>query len=320
MDEAMTHDRCSELLRGYVRGELPREVAGEVREHLGTCADCRAEEQAVAALAVNDAVDARPLDDVERARLHRGLAQELFLSRANTDVAGAGSGGRRWVRWIAPAAAAAAVVGAVVVMTLGGGVDDAGIAPLSQQDGGADAGAGGGVEDSSEALEAHADDKPGRHRSSSSAAVTGEAAGAGGEQADFAGPDAPRPVFDPDRGKLTDAELAEIGRGHPFDEYANAYEPSDGPGLYDRSLDVLKKEAVGIGPQIDECAATLPQDGSIVPVYATVGQYDGRNALVLGFVSSDPGSRELDRFLMWVWEMDDCEQPIDTLFGRIGPG
>lgn len=312
----MTHDRCSELLRGYVRGELPGELADEVRDHLATCGDCRAEHRAVMALGVGDASDARPLDDVERARLHRGLAQELFVARANSDVAGAGSGERRWVRWLAPAAAAAAVLAGVLVMTVGGGVDDSTVAPLSQegdQEGGADA----AVEDSSSALEDGG--KPDRHRANSSAVTSSQAAGTGGEGSGFSAPE-PRPVFDREGGTITSAELSEIGRGHPFDEFAGAYAPEDGPGLYDRSLEALKDEAGGVGAQIDECATTLPHDGSLVPVYATVGRYDGRDAVVVGFVTSDPGSRKLDRFLMWVWEIDDCEQPVDTLFGRIGPG
>lgn len=311
----MTHDRCSELLRGYVRGDLPDELAQEVREHLAACSDCRAEEGAVTALAAADRADVRPLDDVERARLHRGLAQELFLARANTDVAGAGSGGRRWVRWIAPAAAAAAVLAGVLVMSLGGGVDDTASAPLSQQEAGeGGSGADGAAEDSSTALKDG--DKPNRQRSS--AAVTSEAAGAGGEQTEYAVPNAPQPVFDPNRGAVDTAELAEIARGH-FPPFADAYTPSDGPRLYDRFLAALSDAAVGVSAQIEACAATLPQDGSLIPAYATVGEYDERRAVVVGFVTSDPGSRKLDRYVMWVWEMDDCEQPIDTLFGRIEP-
>lgn len=315
MDEAMTHDRCSELLRGYARGELPDDVSGEVRAHLATCAECRAEERAVAALAVTDEVDARPLDDVERARLHRGLAQEVFTARANADVAGGPGRERRWVRWVAPAATAAAVLAGVLVMTLGGGSgDDAGqtaLQPFSaENEGGAEA---GGADDSATQSQAGGggklEDKDGRRR--------GLTAASGQASTDFAGPEQPAPSFDPDRGTITASELSEIGRGHLFVSFADAYRPKDGPGLYDRFLEVLTTEATGLGPQIEACAATLPQDGSLIPAYATAGEYDGRRALVLGFVTGDPGSRKLDRYLMWVWEIDVCEQPIDTLFEYI---
>ncbi len=53
------------------------------------------------------------------------------------------------------------------------------------------------------------------------------------------------------------------------------------------------------------------------PSCGSVAEYDGTRALVLGFVTSDPGSPKLDRYLMWVWELDECEQPIDTVFERI---
>ncbi|HYP22528.1 MAG TPA: hypothetical protein VEV43_03055 [Actinomycetota bacterium] len=313
----MTHDRCSELLRGYARGELPDDVSDEVRAHLATGGDCRAEERAVAALAVTDGVDARPLDDVERARLQRGLAQELFTARANADVAGAAAPERRWARWIAPAATAAAVLAGVLVMTLGGGADDAAetaLQPFSRAgEGGADA---GGADDSAAQSQAggQVEDKRGRRRGLT--AATGQAS----TESDFAGPEQPAPVFDPDGGTITTSELSEIGRGRLFRSFADSYRPEDGPGLYDRFLEQLTTDAVALGPQIEACAATLPQDGSLIPTYATVGEYDGRRALVVGFVTGDPGSRTLDRYLMWVWEIDVCEQPIDTLFERIDSG
>ncbi|MDQ3951713.1 MAG: zf-HC2 domain-containing protein [Actinomycetota bacterium] len=302
----MTHDRCSELLSGYLRGELPSEEAEEVRTHLESCDDCRAEERAVAALMT---ADETPLDDVERARLHRGLAQELFTTRANADVAGAAPAGPDWRRWIAPAFASAAVLAGILALTLGGGTDDAAqveqlSAPereeLRDRDGGSDSaesGAGGG-----------AASKPGR-------ALSGEAS-AHGSATEFAG--GPQPVFLANAGRLTAKDLSEAGRTEePFVSFVRAYSPGDGPDLYAAFLRSLAGAAGGTGPDIRECAATLPQDGTLLPAYAALARYEGEDALVLGFVTADPGSRRFDRYLMWVWERGSCRQPIDTLFEEI---
>ena len=313
MDEPMTHERCSELLRGYAGGELPREVADDVRAHLAACEECRVEERAVAVLFATGTADAQPLDDLERARLHRGLAQELFTPRATSHTAGFAAPERRWVRWLVPATAAAAVLAGVLVMTLGGGVNDSAsntaIAPAAE-DGGADS---EGLEDSSSGR--------GKGKGSRSSALSAQSGGgaAPDAEADYGAPENPRPAFDPDRGVITTSELYEIGRGHLFRSFADAYRPAEAPDLYDEFLEVLAAEAIGLGPQIEECAATVPED-SVVPTYATVGEYDGRRAFVLGFVTSDPGSSTLDRYLILVWELDDCGQPIDTLSERIGRG
>jgi hypothetical protein len=55
----------------------------------------------------------------------------------------------------------------------------------------------------------------------------------------------------------------------------------------------------------------------LLPAYGAKARYEGRDALVLGFVTTDAGSPALDRYLMWVWAKGSCRQPIDTLFERI---
>ena len=303
---ALTHERCSELLRGYARGELPRDVAEGVRAHLAGCEECRAEQHAVAVLAAGP--EAGPMDDLERARLHRGLAQELFATRANADVAGVAPPSQPWTRWIAPVAAAAAVVAAVVVMTTQGGSDDAAQLGVRAPAEGGDA--GGSVEDSTRDGGGEGG-KSGEGRSRALSATTEQG------PAPHAAP-RPLPEFDPDAGSLTTADLSAIGRsGDLFGSFADAYAPTDGPLLYDEYLGILTKKAGGIEAEIEECAATLPQDGTVIPVYGALGEYDDTDVLVLGFVTSDPGSDELDRYLMWVWERGNCRQPIDTLFEEL---
>lgn len=306
MDEAMTHETCSELLAGYVRGELPPAQAEEVRTHLAGCDECRAEERAVAALTATEV----RMDDVERARLHRGLAQELFAARANADVAGAApAGGRReWTRWIAPALASAAVLAGVLVVATGNGTDDA--AELSiqdpdrsgEQESGLDSAEGGGA--------AHSG-KPGRTRALSGAASSEESA----YDLEDAGP---QPVFVANAGALDARELSATGRtGEPFASFVKGYLPGDARPLYEPFLRSLASVAGDAGPQVEECAATLPQDGTLLPAYGALARYEGEDALVLGFVTSDPGSERFDRYLMWVWARGSCRQPIDTLFEHV---
>ena len=316
MDE-MTHDRCSELLGEHVRGELPADLAGEVRAHLEGCAECRAEEQAVLALASPEP----GLDDMERTRLHRALAQELFTAPANADLAG-GPGDGGWRRWVVPAlGSAAAVLVAALVLTggfLGGGDDSessqagrssaevesfGGLEDSSDADAGAGGGAGGGG--ASEALSG-----PGRAQD-----VTTEAASSGTTM--YEG-DGPQPEFDADAGALTSEELAELGRTSPlFRSFADRYAAADVSTLREEFTRRLADSAGGVSAQVRRCADTLPADEPLLPAYGAKARYEGRDALVLGFVTTDAGSPSLDRYLMWVWAKGSCRQPIDTLFERI---
>jgi hypothetical protein len=310
MDEPMTHERCSELLRGYVRGELAGDVADEVRAHLAGCADCRAEEAAAAALVEAPEV----MDDVERARLHRALAQELFASAANADVAAAGAAEPPWRRWIVPALGSAAAVLVVVLVLASGGISITG---------GEDADQGGSAPAGIDRLEEGAD--------------RAEDAGAGGGSEAFgtteeeemeledAEPDAaravaagPRPEFDADAGTLTVPELSATGRSSDlFRSFAARYTLADVPALDDEFLKVLARAAGTAGSDVRKCAATLPQDGTLLPAYGALGEYEGEDALVVGFVTSDAASAALDRYLMWIWPRDSCRQPIETLFEEI---
>lgn len=303
----MTHDRCSELLGSFVRGDLPPEDARAVREHLAGCELCRAEHRAVATLATGDTP---AMDDVERARLHRGLAQELFKPRANADVAASKRTTPRWARWVAPAFATAAVLAGIFVMATGGGSDDeaaqlsaeAPAAEDAQERGGLDTasrGDGGGGSSGDESTK------------ESSNALSAQA----GPETSFDAAGDPTPAFYGDAGRLSSRDLVGLG---DFRTYAAAYSPADSFALYDPFLKEIASAAGDAGREVQECGATLPPDGGLIPVYGAVGEYDDGDVLVLAFVTSDPGSEELDRYLIWVWARGDCDQPIDTFFERIG--
>jgi hypothetical protein len=299
----MTHERCSELLRAYVAGDLPRDEDEAVRSHLDGCPDCRAEEGALLALTAAE----EPLDDIERARLHRALARELFPEPANRDVATPPDA--RWKRWVAPAlGSAAAVLVALLVITGGGlsGSDDEGAAQ-----------SGGGELESSEAAIGANDgggggkgaNGPGRTKDHSVSVASGSSAYDG---------DGPEPQFHAGAGELSAEELSEIGRTSDlFLNFSDRYSVDDVSSLRPEFLRRLASAAGPDSDQVRDCAATLPDDEPILPAYGATGTYDDRDALVLGFVTNDAGSSSLDRYLMWVWTKGECSQPIDTLFERI---
>lgn len=64
------HDRCSELLGPYLRGELDPASSREVGEHLDGCDPCRSELTALEALA---ATEPPPLSELQKARLRQSL-------------------------------------------------------------------------------------------------------------------------------------------------------------------------------------------------------------------------------------------------------
>ncbi|MDQ4024052.1 MAG: zf-HC2 domain-containing protein [Actinomycetota bacterium] len=307
----MTHERCSELLRSYAGGDLSRDDAESVRAHLEECADCRAEEAAIGALM---AAAGEPLTELERARLHRALSQELFPGRANDDVATQGRA-PGWKRWIVPAmSSAAAVLAALLVITgglLGSGDDEASVGldgggsqlsteaagenQIESTGGGGGSGAGGGAPTKDRAL----------------SAASGEA----GTAYDSAGP---QPRFDADAGELSPEDLSAIGRSSDlFENFSDHYTVDDVEGLREPFLRRLVRSSGDAAGQVSRCAATLPQEEPILPAYGATGRYDGRDALVLGFVTNDAGSRALDRYLMWVWTKGECRTPVHTLFERI---
>src|SRR5919106_4388931 len=74
MNEAMTHERCSELLPGILRGDLTSEDEGAARAHLAECEECRAE---LAGLRSLQSSQPSEMNSEERDALHRGVAAAL---------------------------------------------------------------------------------------------------------------------------------------------------------------------------------------------------------------------------------------------------
>src|SRR5918999_6207153 len=140
MNEAMSHERCSELLPGILRGDLTSKDEGAARAHLAECEECRAE---LAGLRSMQSSQPSEMNSEERDALHRGVAAALAnRGRGAGDVIPLEGKRRapRGARWLGAAASilVLAVASVLVFQLVGGGDgDDAAME-------GADSGGGGG--------------------------------------------------------------------------------------------------------------------------------------------------------------------------------
>lgn len=136
MTNALDHDRCSELLRGFVLGTLERDVSVAVEAHLQGCPRCRAELTSLRSLLA----PAERMSPGERAELRAGVARAI-----DADAQASREPARRWYRYQLVAAAAVIVLGVATVATLmprlwDAGTSDMGARPQSID--GEDAGGG----------------------------------------------------------------------------------------------------------------------------------------------------------------------------------
>jgi hypothetical protein len=289
-NEAISHERCSELLRGYAEGALDARATAQVDEHLRACADCSAELRALMALRVDDVA----LDDLERARLRKGISDRLEAAPVGVGTAPiiAAVSPRRARLATALGVAALLAIGGVAVISLGGDHDRAQNAIGSVQDrGGANGGGAGGTDDS-----VAAEGAPAPH---------------------------PRPRFERAAGKLSSAKLNRLGsRSRALTAFAGAYSAQDADRLKDAYVEDLAHQADGRDADlIRECARQVyaNQAYAALPAYAARGRLQGRPALVLGFAWTDEQVGPLDQFMLWTWPESSCAQPIDYRAGEIGP-
>jgi hypothetical protein len=282
------HDRCSELVAPFVRGELTGRAAAEVREHLDGCVACSEEERGVRALI--DADTEPSMSELERVRLHRRLDDAVAAERGRE--AQAAPRPRATGARIAALGAAAAVIMAVggflyLGLSGGGGSDDLGAAQ---------GGGGAGAQGTEEAAENEfAQDRV-----------------------------APEPTFIDRLDRLTDRELETTGRrGSAVNRFATTYRVDDIGETQSNSVATLAGQApVALREQIRRCAEVVfegqPQS---LPASGRRGTYRGRTVLVLTFAWSDAPAGPLDRFMVWVWpEGGSCDTPVAYRFGTIKSG
>lgn len=328
------HEVCSGLLAGYAAGTLPPAERAVVDDHLGICAECRAELTAVRAL--RPAGETQILSDLERARLHRGVKAELFGITTATPKRPLGA---RLLPLMGAAAAVLAFGFFISNANLGGmgEGEDAGSAASGEDHAARD-------QDPSSLLELGGPpiaETPTLRTNADEAAATLEAGaeGQGGSGADAAGateeagvelgsaatgvPDeAPRPRFTRRGGRFTREDAARFGRSQePFTTFARYYKPDDVAALAGAYADALASAGRTVRDRsaIEQCSAQVVAQGErVLPAFGAHGRLDGEPVLVLGFMyPTSSGSPVLDRFMVWIWPRDDCEVPVAALSGKV---
>ena len=322
------HERFSEQMAPYVRGELPAPEAASLEAHLETCEECSVELRGVRALV---SMSPQPLDEMERARLHRAVLAATTGERTYER----GSSARRGIAArIAPALGAAAlfalfVFGAAQVFTgssgdeSGAGADSAAGAALEgnaeelARDGGPlglpPAGAAGKRESAAVGDQATAQDGDGAAEGTGDPAAGNSSAYSETEAAALAGP--PQPYFEPGPRLLSDPALRRLGsKRDPFNSFASAYRTGDGT---DRdALTTALSMASPEPAEVRTCAdGVFDLDPNALPAYGALGTYQGEYVLALGFVTAREGP--LNNYEIWVWRVGDCAMPLTRISGRI---
>jgi hypothetical protein len=309
----ITHERCSELLAEHHRGELGPEDASAVERHLAGCGDCRAELAGLRAL--SGAVDFEPLGDDERQRLRDAVTQQARLAPGQVYELPA----RRtfWERHAGQVVGAAASIVVILFAYLALGLpgrDDAG------DDGGDGAGGGQPAIAEGESLDADAGSE-----GPQPVFITADLRA----QADAAEDDtatAPRSALLglQNRSKHTERSIQELGeRGLIFREFSEAY-TVDHAGLAENFLNQLASEAPDdeLRDRVLECGASLLGDDPerpLLPAFASVAEFMEQESLILGFVTSDGLTPELNRYSIWAWPVDNCEVILIGTSGHIRP-
>ena len=321
MNERIDHDRCSELLAAFHRGELEEREARAVADHLRGCDECRAE-SAAAALLMEPGTDA-PLSPAERSRIETSVMAAVSTAKPDTEnVVSLTQKRTPWGARMAQALGAAAVVALIATFAylgLAGGGDDS--------DGGADVASRSAAEVDDAEGKLSAQDEPVAEGAAADSAGGGgsgtteslEAATGTTTAPNFK---APEPTFAIAR-RLSANRLEKLGEsGLGSVRFENAYRAAD----RDRDsnlLDILVDEAARVSGkedavQVEECATRVMEtEDPVLPTFGLVGTLDDREVLVLGFSWTPRRSGPLDRYMVWAWERGDCDVTVDYIDGRI---
>jgi hypothetical protein len=309
------HERCSELLRGYVAGELAASEAEWVAEHTASCDECRAELTAVKALVLPPVEEPTQL---ELARLHKAVMDATRVDTAPIVIPRkSGALGRRLAPYLGAAATIALLLFAASQVTLSGG--DSADSPSAALDAGTEGaetgGDGAGVVPGSTEKPRKSDGKKVLPETASGdQAVTPTSGGSdGGATAALSGP---QPVYT-SLGKVTPKELEDTAvHDPPFSSFARQYNGRSAralQGRFVRSLSLDAEDGV-TAKAIKNCASTVIEQGSndlyYLPAYAGTGVIDGTRALLIGFAYTLQEKAPLDRFQLWAWERPGCDTVI----------
>jgi anti-sigma factor RsiW len=292
MKNAMDHERCSELLLPYVKGELEAADREQVDRHLRSCDTCRKEKVALEELL---AVEMSPMTAGERKSLHATVADRLSSASPDREVISAPGRGAGWSTRAAPVLGAVALIALAVVFAAGllsgGDVKEAGIqgspGRLQDEADGTEGGAGGGAP---------------------KAAPDEELVEQG----------APAPHFERDAKDITRSALSKLPENEPaFDVVAGVTRNKAGT-LGESYTSALSDQApADARAQVRECSESVAaSQGTVVPTYGAEGEYRGEDALLVGFVSGSDGG-PLNRYMLWLWPKGSCDVPLEYLSGPL---
>lgn len=304
MTSADIHQRTSERLGAFERGELTGPDTAEVQRHLQECPQCRAEHRALSLLTADDG-DA-PLTEEERSELRAAVARQMRADR--TQVVRKLPERRDQPR----ARRAAAALGIAAFVAAGGFFV---INSLLTSEDAAELGAGG----EGTAEEPAADQSGGPmpvFAGAEAPAIAFESEEAQDETARRAQLQMATPPYDQD-------DLIRLGRSHrPFVAFARAYTADDAGAQAERFLEELASQAPSepIARAVRACGHEVLAEGTVLPAYAEVARVDGRRSLILGFVFPGEEDGPLDRYMIWAWEGPDCAGDLPTsVFGEVEP-
>jgi hypothetical protein len=300
------HERCSELLGPHLRGELDAGEARSVADHLASCTECRDERRALEALLSGGPEEPEGLTDVDRARLHRSVWDEVRPEPARPKR----SLGSR----LAPFVGAAALVALIAVGIVSGGTggDDAdgggesGSADMSTEISGNDSGATGGEEPAAEESEARNGDE--------------EVTDAVEEETNLSAADpGSSPYFEQEAGIFSQARFRLIGRGGPFTNYAEKFDAARATEIQADYFGLLERAAPPEVGDVRPCAerAAAEFGNTALAGYGGTGTYEGAAALVLGFAYSS-NAEDVDTWGFAILDESDCRRIIEVFSGRIG--
>lgn len=307
MPRAIDHDRCSELLRPYARGELDAGEHEAVASHLETCDECPVE---LAALSVLVADEADRMDPRERRRLHAAVDEALPSSEK---VAGLPAR-RTWSQRFAPSLGAAALLLVALVVALsggrigGGGGDEAGTA-RRVDDRARGAGGEGGITSEQGPGSGGAPGKPEPEEAKDEATETLEANSGARARA-------PKPVF---RSGLV-RDLDELVETRVVEEFADHYTVFDAEKRSDVFLQRLSANAPSEArEQVETCGRLVDEasDDAWLPAAGAYGHIQDRPSLVLSFVYSDQESGPLSSYMVWAWPRGSCSDRLDYKSGAL---
>jgi hypothetical protein len=294
MKNAMDHERCSELLLPYLKGELEGTDREEVDEHLRSCDACTEEKAALEGLL---AVEVTPMTVDERRSLHGVVADRLPSARPEREVISTPRKRSGWFTRAAPALGALALIALGVVFA----------ASLLS---------GGDVQEES-ALRGPRDQAEDE--------AFDEDGGAAGGAAPKAAPDeelveqgAAAPHFEKDEKDITRAALSKLPEDEPaFESVAGVTEAKAG-NLQNTYTSALSDQAPpATRAQVRECSESVAaSQGTVVPAYGAEGRYRGEDALLVGFVSGSDGG-PLNRYMLWLWPKGSCDVPLEYVSGPL---